>query len=410
MSFIADFHIHSRYSRATSNDMDISSLTKWAAAKGIAMLGTGDFTHPSWFAELKSSLEGPERGVYRRDGIYFVLTAEVSNIYFKAGRTRKVHNIIFAPDLNTAAEINSLLSEYGDLSSDGRPVLNLECDRMVKLLSAIDENILCVPSHAWTPHFSIFGSRSGFDSAEECFEDQTPKILSIETGLSSDPEMNWRWSSLDRFTLMSNSDAHSPSKIGREANVFKEKIDYPALCEILRRKNDERFLYTIEFFPEEGKYHWDGHRLCGVALSPAESSRNNNMCPVCGKKVTIGVMHRVEELADRKAGFVPKARPSFRKVVPLAEIVANALGRSADSLAVQKEYMRIIKNLKNEMNALLYASEDDLYHNCPTRVAEGIMNVRNGNVKIEPGYDGKYGKVKVLCAFDLSFEKQENLL
>jgi uncharacterized protein (TIGR00375 family) len=280
---------------------------------------------------------------------------------------------------------------------------------MVKLLTAIDDGIFFVPSHAWTPHFSIFGSRSGFDSPEECFEEQTPKIFSIETGLSSDPEMNWLWSRLDALTLTSNSDAHSPSKIGREANVFKDRIDYRALVDILRNKDKERFLYTIEFFPEEGKYHWDGHRFCKTALSPEESSRNNNICPVCGKKVTIGVMHRVKDLADRGAGFVLKSSPSFKRAVPLAEIIADALGVGPDSATVEKEYMQIVKNLRSEMSALLYAPEDELNERCPAKIANGIMNVRNGKVEIKPGYDGEYGKVRVLREGENSPEKQLNL-
>src|SRR3989338_1294125 len=237
MPFIADFHIHSKYSRATAKDMDLSALAKWAKIKGISMLGTGDFTHPVWLKDLKDKLEEEEYGIYRYEDIYFILTTEVSNIYFKAGRTRKVHNIIFVPSLKVAEEVNKVLSEYGSLSSDGRPILSLECDKMVKGLSHIDPDIIFVPSHAWTPHFSIFGSNSGFDSPEECFEDQTPKIFSIETGLSSDPAMNWRWSKLDRFSLISNSDSHSPSKIGREVNVFKEKIGYKELFDILKAKD-----------------------------------------------------------------------------------------------------------------------------------------------------------------------------
>ncbi|MDP3804092.1 MAG: endonuclease Q family protein, partial [Candidatus Omnitrophota bacterium] len=325
MPFIADFHIHSKYSRATARDMEMASLVKWAKIKGVSMLGTGDFTHPMWLNELKGKLTEADGSAYIYDGVYFILTTEVSNIYFKAGRTRKVHNIIFAPCFKAVEEINKFLSDYGSLSSDGRPILSLECDKMVKEFSRIDPSIFVVPGHAWTPHFSIFGSRSGFDSPEECFEDQTPKVFSIETGLSSDPAMNWRWSKLDRFCLTSNSDAHSPSRIGREANVFKEKIDYKTLIRILKDKDRSRFLYTVEFFPEEGKYHWDGHRACKTRLPPEEALRTNNKCPVCGKNVTIGVMHRVADLADRKEGFVLETSPSFKRVVPLAEIIGAAL-------------------------------------------------------------------------------------
>jgi uncharacterized protein (TIGR00375 family) len=386
--------------------MDLAGLVKWAKIKGVAMLGTGDFTHPVWFSELKEKLEEAEYGVYIKDGVYFLLTTEVSNIYFKAGRTRKVHNIIFAPSLKVAGEVNSALAEYGSLSSDGRPILGLECDRMARILFGIDPDIMCIPGHAWTPHFSIFGSNSGFDSPEECFGDQTPKIFSIETGLSSDPAMNWRWSKLDRFCLTSNSDAHSPSRIGREANVFKDRINYKGLIDILKTKDKSNFLYTVEFFPEEGKYHWDGHRACKTALSPKESLATNNNCPVCGKKVTIGVMHRVEALADRLEGYVDPSSPSFKRMVPLCEIIGSALKISADSMTVEKEYFQIIKNLGNEFKILLEMQDSELKSGLPPRIAQGIMNVRGGRVDIQPGYDGEYGKVSVFKEGEKGAEQQ----
>ncbi|MFH0763404.1 MAG: endonuclease Q family protein [Candidatus Omnitrophota bacterium] len=410
MPFIADFHIHSKYSRATSKNMDLENLTKWAKIKGISMMGTGDFTHPVWLSELKSKLEPAGRGLHVYNGIYFVLTAEVSNIYFKAGRTRKVHNIIFAPDMKAVDEINSALSEYGGLSSDGRPILRLECDKMVRDLIRIDPAVFFVPAHAWTPHFSVFGSNSGFDSPEECFEAQTPEIFSIETGLSSDPKMNWRWSKTDRFCLMSNSDAHSPSKIGREANVFKDKIDYKELMEILKTKDKTRFLYTVEFFPEEGKYHWDGHRACSSCLPPKEAVTLNNICPVCGKKITIGVMHRVEGLADRPEGYIDESSPSFKSVVPLAEIIGAALKASPDSVKVEKEYFQLIKNFGTEFNILVGMDEAGLKANLPERIAKGVINVRKGSVRISPGYDGEYGKVKVFKEGEESPEKQLSFL
>ena len=406
MAFIADFHIHSKYSRATSKEMDIASLAKWAKIKGISMLGTGDFTHPVWLSELKTKLEETEYGVYRYENISFILTAEVSNIYFKAGRTRKVHNIIFTPDFKTACEINKVLADYGDLSSDGRPIVSLECNRMVKALSSVSPDIMCVPGHAWTPHFSVFGSNSGFDSPEECFEAETPKIFSIETGLSSDPPMNWRWSKLDRFCLISNSDSHSPSKIGREANVFKDAVNYKDLIQILKTKDKSRFLYTIEFFPEEGKYHWDGHRICKARLSPKEAMGINNMCPVCGKKVTIGVMHRLEKLADRPEGYILESSPSFKSIVPLAEIIGDALSLSPDSMTVEKEYFQLIKALGSEFAILLDMGEKELKDKCPPKIAKGIMNVRQGNVEIAPGYDGEYGKVKIFKKGEETSDKQ----
>lgn len=406
MPFIADFHIHSKYSRATSRDMEIDSLTEWAKLKGISMMGSGDFTHPLWLEELKKKLEEVEYGVYMRDGIYFMLTAEVSNIYFKAGRTRKVHNIIFAPGFKAAEEINSALSEYGNLSGDGRPILSLECERMAKIIFGIAPDAILVPGHAWTPHFSIFGSNSGFDSPEECFEAETGKIFSIETGLSSDPAMNWRWSKLDRFCLLSNSDSHSPSKIGREANVFKNRIGYKKLIDVLKNKDKSEFLYTIEFFPEEGKYHWDGHRACKARLSPSEAMRTNNICPVCGKKITIGVVHRLEALADRKEGFVLETSPSFKRLVPLAEIISDTLGMSPDSMTVEKEYFRLVKAMASEFNILVEMPEEELKERCPGNIVKGIMNVRKGNVDITPGYDGEYGKVKIFKEGEELSDKQ----
>lgn len=395
VSFIADLHIHSKYSRATSKDMEIMSLSKWAKIKGISMLGTGDFTHPLWLAELKSKLAEAGDGVYNYDGVYFMLTAEVSNIYFKAGRTRKVHNIIIARNFNIVDEINKVLGEYGSLSGDGRPILGLECDKMAKILFAIDPELLIIPAHVWTPHFSIFGSNSGFDSPEECFESQTKDIFSIETGLSSDPAMNWRWSKLDRFCLTSNSDSHSPAKIGREANVFNDRIDYKELRQILKTKDKTRFLYTIEFFPEEGKYHWDGHRACKARLSPEEAMRINNKCPECGKNVTVGVMHRLSLMSDRKEGYELKTSPSFKNVVPLAEIIGQALGVGPDSVTVEREYLQLVNNLGSEFRILLEIPEDELKEKCPPSIFKGIMNMRNGNVEKVPGYDGEYGKVKV---------------
>jgi uncharacterized protein (TIGR00375 family) len=310
--------------------------------------------------------------------------------------------------LKIAEEINTILSGYGALASDGRPILSLECDKMVRELSRIDKNIFFVPAHAWTPHFSIFGSNFGFDSPEECFEDQTPKIFSIETGLSSDPKMNWRWSKLDRFCLISNSDAHSPSKIGREANVFKEKIDYRELFDILKKKDKARFLYTVEFFPEEGKYHWDGHRNCKARLSPGEAIKTNNICPVCGKKVTIGVMHRLEGLADRKDGYVDDKSPSFKNMVPLSEIIGDSLGVGAESLTVEKEYFRLINNLGSEFHILLEAPEEELKEKCPPKIAKGIINVRKGNVGILPGFDGEYGSIEILKENEKIADKQLN--
>ena len=393
--FVCDFHIHSKYSRATSKEMDIPNLAKWAKIKGIDLLGTGDFTHPQWLGELKKNLEPVEYGIYRHGDTSFILTAEVSNIYFKAGKSRRIHNVLFAPSFEVAIEVNKALSQYGDLYSDGRPMLRLEADKLVKKIMAIDKNCIIIPGHIWTPHFGLFGANSGFDSIEECFEEQTEHIYALETGLSSDPLMNWRWSSLDRFTLVSNSDSHSPRKIGREANVFASKAGYKEILEALKTKDKTKFLYTVEFFPQEGKYHWDGHRKCNVRLSPAEASKVNNTCPTCGRKITIGVMHRVTDLSDREENFVLNSAPGYKHMVPLAEIIANALKVGADTVSVEKEYNKLINTFGNEFNILLNINEDELKKRCAPKIASGIIRVRQGNVNVLPGYDGVYGEVKV---------------
>ena len=393
--FICDFHVHSKYSRATSADMDIEHLAKWAKIKGIDLLGTGDFTHPEWLGELKKNLAPVEYGVFEHNDTFFILTSEVSNIYFKAGKSRKIHNIIIAPSFEVVAEINKALSEYGDLYSDGRPILRLESDKLVKKILSVEKNCMIIPAHIWTPHFSLFGANSGFDSIEECFEEETPHIYALETGLSSDPAMNWRCSALDRLTLVSNSDSHSPKKIGREANIFNSKMNYLDIIETLKTKDKKRFLYTIEFFPEEGKYHWDGHRKCSLRLSPAESRKVNNICPTCGSKLTIGVMHRVEKLCDRDQNFVLDNSPGYKHMVPLAEIIAGALGIGAETVGVEKEYTKLIGIFGSEFNILLNVPEEELRKRCSPKVAVGILRTREGKIKVIPGYDDVYGEVKI---------------
>jgi len=404
--FIADFHIHSKYSRATSKEMDLENLSKWARVKGISLLGTGDFTHPDWLKELQEKLEPLEYGLFTYHNTSYILTAEVANIYFKYGRSRKIHNILFAPSFEAAAEANRYLKEFGDLRSDGRPILDLECSRMVRDLTRINPHIFVVPGHIWTPWFSLFGSQSGFNSIEECFEDAADKIYALETGLSSDPAMNWRWSKLDRFSLISNSDSHSPSRIGREANVFKERITYQGLIEILKKKDKGKFLFTVEFFPEEGKYHWDGHRNCNARLSPREAKKINERCPVCSKRVTVGVMHRLEDLADRPEGFVLEGGIPFRNLVCLDEIIAEALGIGRETAGVQREYNSLIQRLGNEFEIMLEIPEEELTENCNPRVAAGIIKVRSGAVDVLPGYDGEYGKIRILTEDDKKGEKQ----
>ncbi|MBN1354180.1 MAG: DNA helicase UvrD [Candidatus Omnitrophica bacterium] len=407
--FIADFHIHSKYSRATSREMDIENLSRWASIKGINLLGTGDFTHPEWQRELRDKLVEAEYGIYRHKDVFYILTCEVSNIYFKHGKVRKIHNIIFAPSFEDAEKTTNLLSQYGNLYSDGRPIVSLESDKMLKSLAEINPDIFVVPAHIWTPHFSLFGANSGFDSIEECFGEVTPKILALETGLSSDPPMNWRWSALDRFCLVSNSDAHSPSKIGREANVFSEKFGYKELIKILKTKDNKKFLYTIEFYPEEGKYHWDGHRKCGTSLSPEESKNLNERCPKCGGKVTVGVMNRVEKLSDRKKGSSLEAAPSHKNLIPLIEIISSALGVGGESQAAERQYNTLISKFGNEFRLLLEISEKTLQKECPEMIAKAILNTRRGDVEITPGYDGVFGKVSVFKKGEDKKEKQLEL-
>src|SRR4030042_522862 len=309
MKFVADFHLHSKYSRATSRDMDLENLDKWAKIKGIKVLGTGDFTHPEWLKSLKEKLERPSPALFKLKGVKsdtrFILTAEISCIYSKKEKVRKIHIVIFAPSFEVVDKINVQLGWVGNLKSDGRPILGLDAKELAKIVLDASPDCLVVPAHAWTPWFSIFGSKSGFDSVEECFEEYSKYIFAGETGLSADPKMLWRMSDGRKITLISNSDAHSPQKIGREANVFDTEISYPAIIEAIKTKNPQKFLYTVEFFPEEGKYHFDGHRNCEVKFSPAETKRYGSLCPVCGKPLTVGVLNRVEELADREEGFVP---------------------------------------------------------------------------------------------------------
>jgi len=404
MKIIADFHIHSKYSRATSALMDFENLEKWAEIKGINVLGTGDFTHPQWFDEIKKKLEPAEHGLFfvrnkkfnqEKSNTRFILTSEVSCVYSKKGRVRKIHIIIFAPSIETVEKINKSLDKIGNIDADGRPILGLDAKELTKIILNIDENCLIVPAHAWTPWFSVFGSKSGFNSLEECFEEYTKYIYAIETGLSSNPAMNWRLSQLDRITLISNSDAHSLQKIGREVNVLDTELSYNDIMEIFKKKDKEKFLYTIEFFPEEGKYHYDGHRLCNLGLKPQESKKYNNICPKCGKALVIGVLNRVEELADRPEGFLPPNTIPYKSLIPLNEIIAESLGISVSSKEVAKHYNNLIKSLGNELKILLDSTEEEIKKNSLSKIAIGVMRVREGRVLIEPGYDGVYGKIKI---------------
>ena len=395
---IADLHVHSGYSRATSKEMNIATMAVWAKKKGINLLGTGDFTHPIHFANLKAALKSQGNGLYTTSSepsVFFMLTAEISRIYSYKCKMRRIHNIVMAPDIKVAEKITNTLQKHGNLSSDGRPILGTHAKDLLKMVMDISEDCLFVPAHAWTPWFSIFGSKSGFDSVEECFDEYSKYIYAIETGLSSDPEMNWRLSALDRITLISNSDAHSPAKLGREANVFNCEMDYYKIMDAIREKDKTRFLYTVEFFPEEGKYHYDGHRECKVLLSPDETKKQKNICPVCKRPVTVGVMNRVNELADREEGFIPDNAIPSKHLVPLQEIIAEVFNVGTSSVKVKREYERLVA-MNTEFEILLDMPESELYKiTDDKKIAEGILKVRAGNIHITPGYDGVYGDVSI---------------
>ncbi len=404
MKFIGDFHIHSKYSRAVSPLMNLENLDKWAKIKGIKVMGTGDFTHPKWFEEIKKQLEPAEPGLFKlRDsdsGTRFILTAEISCIYKKNEKVRKIHIVVFAPSIDAVEKINIELNKIGNLHSDGRPILGLDAKELAKIVLNASEDCLIVPAHAWTPWFSVFGSKSGFNSLEECFDEYTKYIYAIETGLSSDPAMNWRLSQLDKITLISNSDAHSLPKIGREANIFDTDLSYNGIANAIRKKDKSKFLYTVEFFPEEGKYHYDGHRTCNLSLKPQQSKKYNNICPKCGKPLVIGVLNRVEELADRPEGFVPKDAIPFKNLIPLNEIISDAVGVSVSSKEVLRHYDNLIKNLGSEFKILLESTAKEIEGNSILEIADGVMKVREGKVSIEPGYDGVYGKIKIFSDKD----------
>jgi len=388
--------------------MDVKTLSEYAKQKGISLLGTGDFTHHLWLEELKEHLKDSGNGFFEYNGVNFILTAEISSIYSKNDKVRKIHNLIFAPSFAVVDKINEALSGYGNLSSDGRPIIGIDAKELAEVVFGVSKDVFLVPGHIWTPWFSLFGSKSGFDSIEECFEEYTKDIYALETGLSSDPGMNWRWSKLDRFNLISNSDSHSPRKIGREANVFDVEMSYKSVIDALKVKDNKKFLHTVEFFPEEGKYHYDGHRNCKVRFNPSETKKNKSVCPACGKPLTVGVMNRVDALADRPEGFVPEGSVPYKRMIPLSEIIADVLGVGDGSKAVEKEYSAIIPRVGTEFEVLTEVRENELLTKLPQKIAKAIINVRNGNVNILPGFDGEYGKIEILKKEDTA-EKQMDL-
>jgi uncharacterized protein (TIGR00375 family) len=413
MKFIADLHIHSKYSRAVSKNMVPEELDRWADDKGILVMGTGDFTHPGWLKELKQKLSPAEQGLFKLKSVYkkktikdtladtrFLLSTEISCIYSRNGKTRRIHHIVFAPDFETVEKINTQLSWIGNLASDGRPILGLDSEELAKIVFNTNTEAVIVPAHAWTPWFSVFGSMSGFDSLEECFGKYTKNIFAIETGLSSSPDMNWRVSQLDNISLISNSDSHSLERIGREANVFNTELSYAGISDAIKSRDPKKFLYTIEFFPEEGKYHYDGHRMCGFSCEPEETKKYKNICPKCGKPLTIGVMNRVDQLAGRPEGYRDSKRIPYKSLTTLDSIIGEALDVGKATKSVMKEYEKLIKVFKSEFNVLLNAPIKEIALASKPEIAEGVERVRQGKLIIKPGYDGEFGVIKIFSEED----------
>ena len=409
MKQIADLHIHSRYSMATSKDGTPEMLDLWARKKGISLIGTGDMTHPVWRQELKEKLIPAEQGLFRLKDEYvlpeagrypgtaprFVLSGEISSIYKKGGKTRKVHSLILLPGFDEADAFAARLEKIGNIHSDGRPILGLPCHDLLEMMLEVSEEGMYIPAHIWTPHFSLFGAKSGFDTIEECFEELTPYIHALETGLSSDPVMNWQLSALDGYQLVSHSDAHSPSKLGREADLLDIELSYQGLFQAVQ--SGKGLKGTIEFFPEEGKYHYDGHRKCGVCLSPREAEEYKGICPVCGKKLTMGVDHRILQLSDRDESEVsmPESGRPYESLVPLPEVISACVGFSTASKKVQGQYERLLEKLGAEFSILREVPEEDIRAAGGEVLTEGIRRLRAGEVVRKPGFDGEYGKIEL---------------
>ncbi len=410
---IVDLHIHSHFSRATSKLMNIESLYSWGKIKGINVIGTGDFTHPFWFKELKEKLEPAEDGLFKlkdeyakvqdkqlpksiqKNLIRFVLTVEISNIYKRHGVARRLHNVIIMPTFDSVFKFNAKLSQIGNLMADGRPILGMDSRDLLEISLTVDKNSLFIPAHIWTPWFAMFGSKSGFDSIKEAFGDMASEIKAVETGLSSDPYMNWRLSQLDGITLVSNSDAHSPAKLGREANIISCALSYSEIIDAIKT-GDKRFVGTIEFFPEEGKYHYDGHRVCKVRFAPKDTKKLKGICPVCNKPLTVGVDYRVDELADREVGYTPQKQKKVEYIIPLVEMIAEVKGvKSVNSKTVQNFYEQMYTKLGDEFSVLRIVPLEDIKKQGFEKMALVIDKMRRGEIHIEPGYDGVYGVIKV---------------
>ncbi len=431
MKFIADLHIHSKYSRATAKNLDLENIYIASQIKGIKITGTGDFTHPEWFEEIKEKLEDAEPGLFKlkknfsqkcdlkvpiscRNKVRFILQTEISSIYKKNKKVRKNHNLVFFKDFKSVEKFNLKLDKIGNIKSDGRPILGLDARDLLEIVLETSDNGYLIPAHIWTPWFSMLGSKSGFETVDECFEDLTGYIFAAETGLSSDPAMNWRVSDLDNLTLISNSDAHSPRNLGREANIFDTDLSYGAIFSALKSGDKKKFLGTYEFFPEEGKYHLDGHRNCGIQFFPKETLNNKGICPVCGKKLTLGVLYRVEELADREKGIMPERGNPYYSIVPLADILSDIFRRGPQTKTVGGKYEKIIETLGPEFEILQTLPIENIEKAGIPLLGEAIKRMRSNILKIDPGFDGEYGKVKIFnndereklmgqrCLFDMS--------
>lgn len=430
MEIVSDLHLHSKYSRAVSRDMNLQTMALWAYKKGLNVITTGDWTHPMWMREIKQQLVEANSGLFtlKKDNkqstinneIMFILSVEISSIYSQGGKVRRIHNLVFAPNIKTAEKINAELVKRGaNLSSDGRPIIGLSSEALYELVLSVDEDAIIIPCHAWTPWFSLYGSNSGFYSIDECFGKYAKQIYGVETGLSSDPFMNWQIKELDKRSILSFSDAHSPAKMGREATVFvtkedvsKFKVSFEDIVLAIKQepKSKLKIGYTVEFYPEEGKYHFDGHRNCNHVQTPEETKKNGNICPVCKRPITVGVMYRVQQLADKnfdkelfkfnkngiKWNLDPKKiHPPFVKLVPLNEIIAEALGSTVFSQKTKVMYENLVKAFDTELNVILKADVKEISMHSSGKIAEAIDKVRRGNINIAPGYDGVYGTVKI---------------
>jgi len=418
MKTVVDLHIHSKYARACSPQLTLENIDTTCRQKGIGIVATGDFTYPAWFKSIKDELEEIDTtGLYKlktRDNtdLKFILSTELSLIYKDNGKVRRVHIMVTAPNLQAVSKLNEYLDKKYNIRSDGRPILGMSCPDLVKLCLSIDPQFLIYPAHIWTPWFAMFGSKSGFDSVEECFHEQTEHIYAYETGLSSDPTMNWRLSQLDHLTLLSSSDAHSLPNLAREATVFdlSETPSYQEIYNSIKNKHTKKILYTIEFWPEEGMYHFDGHRACGISFTPEQSKQHKNLCPVCGKSLVIGVLNRVNEIADRAEGIKPIHAVPFRQAVELDKIIGEALGiKNRQSQKIQELYHSMLASLGQELDILLEMPLEQIKKSAPSEVVEGIRRVRDGELFITPGFDGQYGTVRIFSPEEKK-NRQQKLL